>query len=67
MREGGLRVHVGQPDSTADEGEGDVVILIYPLSGWTMQMKGYRSVREVGYAFRWVNPILQWMKASVIW
>ena len=36
----------GQPHSSEDEGKGDVVILFYPLSGWTMQMKGYRSVRE---------------------
>ena len=43
---GGLRVHVGQPHSTVDEGDGEGVMLFYPLSGWTMQMKGYRSVRE---------------------
>ena len=37
---GGIRVHVGQPHSTEDEGEGDVVILCYPLFWWMMQRKG---------------------------
>ena len=31
---------MGQPHSTEDEGEGDVVMLCYPLFWWMMQRKG---------------------------
>ena len=43
MREGergGIRVHVGQPHSTVDEVNGDVVMLYYPLFWWMMQRRG---------------------------
>ena len=37
---------MGQPHSTVDEVKCGMVMLYYPLIWWTMQMKGYRSVRE---------------------
>ena len=58
---GRIRVHVGQPHSTVDEGKGDMVMLYYPLFWWMMH------VREGGYAFMWDNPILQWMMVRVMW
>ena len=35
-----IRVHVGQPHSTVDEGKDDVVMLYYPLLWWMMQRRG---------------------------
>ena len=37
---GRIRVHVGQPHSTVDEGKGDMVMLYYPLFWWMMQRRG---------------------------
>ena len=32
----GIRIHVGHPHSTVDEGAGDVVMLCFPLFWWMM-------------------------------
>ena len=40
---GGIRVHVAKPHSSVDEGNGDVVMLYYPLFWWLMQRRCTRG------------------------